>query len=70
MSNLTEPTSTRYENFSPRFNTYNPMAGGGIAGLSGADKSGPAPESGPQSQGLQGLKNVLRIDRSTNGRYR
>ena len=60
MSNLTEPTSTRYENFSPRFNTYNPMAGGGIAGLSGGDKSGPAPESGPQSQGLQGLMNRVK----------
>ena len=60
MSNLTEPTSSRYENFSPRFNTYNPMAGGGIAGLSGGDKSGPAPESGPQSQGLQGLMNRVK----------
>ena len=60
MSNLTEPTSTRYEGFNPRFNTYNPMAGGGIAGLSGGDKSGPAPESGPQSQGLQGLMNRVK----------
>ena len=60
MSNLTEPTSSRYEGFSPRFNTYNPMAGGGIAGLSGGDKSGPAPESGPQSQGLQGLMNRVK----------
>jgi len=30
-------------------------AGGGIAGLSGGDKSGPPPESGPNSQGLPGL---------------
>ena len=28
---------------------------GGIAGLSGGDKSGPPPESGPNPQGLQGL---------------
>ena len=35
-------------------------AGGGIAGLSGGDKSGPAPESGPQSQGLQGLMNRVK----------
>ena len=33
---------------------------GGIAGLSGGDKSGPAPESGPQSQGLQGLMNRVK----------
>ena len=32
-----------------------PLAGGGIAGLSGGDKSGPPPESGPLSQGLPGL---------------
>ena len=31
------------------------FAGGGIAGLSGGVKSGPPPESGPVSQGLQGL---------------
>jgi hypothetical protein len=31
------------------------LANGGIAGLSGGDKSGPPPESGPNSQGLQGL---------------
>ena len=31
------------------------LAGGGIAGLSGGVKSGPPPESGPMSQGLQGL---------------
>tara|TARA_R100000654_G_C2639397_1_gene121431 strand:- start:7 stop:756 length:750 start_codon:yes stop_codon:yes gene_type:complete len=31
------------------------FAGGGIAGLSGGVKSGPPPESGPMSEGLQGL---------------
>ena len=31
------------------------LAGGGIAGLSGGDKSGPPPESGPASQGLRSL---------------
>jgi len=31
------------------------FADGGIAGLSGGVKSGPPPESGPNSQGLQGL---------------
>jgi hypothetical protein len=31
------------------------FAGGGIAGLSGGDKSGPPPESGPMSQGLPSL---------------
>ena len=31
MSNLKEPTSSRYEGFSPRFNEYKPMVGGGIA---------------------------------------
>ena len=31
------------------------LAGGGIAGLSGGVKSGPPPESGPMSEGLQGL---------------
>ena len=30
-------------------------AGGGIAGLSGGDKSGPPPEAGPNSQGLSSL---------------
>ena len=60
MSNLTAPTSSRYENFSPRFNTYNPMAGGGIASLSGGDKSGPAPESGPQPQGLPYVYNRVK----------
>ena len=31
------------------------FAGGGLAGLSGGDKSGPPPESGPASQGLRSL---------------
>ena len=31
MSKLEGPTSSRYEGFSPSFNTYKPMAGGGIA---------------------------------------
>jgi len=31
------------------------FAGGGIAGLSGGDKSGRPPESGPASQGLRSL---------------
>jgi len=35
------------------------MAGGGIAKLAG-DKSGPPPESGPNSQGLQGLFNRVK----------
>jgi len=32
-----------------------PLARGGIAGLSGGDKSGPPPERGPNPQGLPGL---------------
>ena len=32
-----------------------PLAGGGIAGLSGGDKSGPPPERGPNPQGLLSL---------------
>jgi len=32
-------------------------AGGGIVGLSGSDKSGPAPTGGPMSQGLRSLYN-------------
>jgi hypothetical protein len=35
------------------------MAGGGIAKLAGVD-SGPPPESGPNSQGLQGLMKRVR----------
>ena len=35
-------------------------ARGGIAGLSGGDKSGPPPESGPNPQGLLSLKNRVR----------
>jgi len=44
-----------------KFNQYAPLflkenlADGGIAGLSGGDKSGPPPESGPLPQGLPGL---------------
>ena len=34
---------------------YLQFAGGGIAGLSGGDKSGRPPESGPASQGLRSL---------------
>ena len=37
-----------------------PLAGGGIAGLSGGDKSGRPPEKGPNSQGLQGLMKRVR----------
>ena len=54
MSNLKEPTSSRYENFNPRFSS------GGIASLSGGDKSGPAPESGPQPQGLPYVYNRVK----------
>ena len=36
------------------------LAGGGIAGLSGGDKSGPPPERGPNPQGLLSLKNRVR----------
>jgi len=32
-----------------------PLANGGIAGLSGGDKSGPPPERGPDSEGLRSL---------------
>ena len=35
------------------------MAGGGIAKIAGVD-SGPPPESGPNSQGLQGLLNRVK----------
>ena len=37
-----------------------PLANGGIAGLSGGDKSGPPPERGPNPQGLLSLKNRVR----------
>jgi len=33
------------------------LAGGGIVGLSGSDKSGPPPTGGPMSQGLRSLYN-------------
>ena len=36
------------------------FANGGIAGLSGGDKSGPPPEKGPNPQGLLSLKNRVR----------
>ena len=36
------------------------FADGGIAGLSGGDKSGPPPKSGPNPQGLQGLLNRVK----------
>tara|TARA_R100000234_G_scaffold38236_1_gene22614 strand:+ start:2651 stop:4969 length:2319 start_codon:yes stop_codon:yes gene_type:complete len=45
-------------NYMPEVQEYyrgNYFAGGGIAGLSGGDKSGPPPESGPASQGLRSL---------------
>ena len=45
-------------NYMPEVQEYyrgNQFAGGGIAGLSGGDKSGPPPESGPASQGLRSL---------------
>ena len=52
------------DSFKPEFGYYGSQeganlktryAGGGIAGLSGGDKSGPPPESGPASQGLRSL---------------
>ena len=48
----------RAVNYMPAVQEYyrgNYFAGGGIAGLSGGDKSGPPPESGPASQGLRSL---------------
>ena len=39
------------------YGTQGKFAGGGIAGLSGGDKSGRPPESGPASQGLRSLFN-------------
>jgi hypothetical protein len=39
---------------------YGEMANGGIAGLSGGVDKGPAPKSGPDSQGLQGLLNRVK----------
>ena len=38
---------------------YDEMANGGIAGLSGGDKSGPAPESGPTPHGEEGLQGLF-----------
>ena len=45
-------------NYMPEVQEYyrgNYFAGGGRAGLSGGDTSGPPPESGPMSQGLRSL---------------
>ena len=39
--------------------TQNEFAGGGIAKLAGVD-DGPAPKSGPNSQGLKGLLNRVK----------
>ena len=52
--------------YEPGFDVFSPTfdraaaAGGGIAGLSGGDKSGRPPEKGPNSQGLQGLMKRVR----------
>ena len=35
--------------------SYGEFSNGGIAGLSGGDKSGPPPERGPDSEGLRSL---------------
>ena len=43
----------KMKQFAPKF--IKEYADCGIAGLSGGDKSGPPPESGPNSQGLPGL---------------
>ncbi len=40
-----------------QFDPYAPMAGGGIAGLSGGKRFGPPPESGPDPQGLASMDN-------------
>ena len=40
-----------------QFDPYAPMAGGGIAGLSGGRRFGPPPESGPDPQGLASMDN-------------
>jgi len=44
-------------NYMGQYPTTLGFAGGGIAGLSGRDKSGPAPTGGPLSQGLFSLRN-------------
>jgi hypothetical protein len=44
----------KFNQYAPKFLKEN-LAEGGIAGLSGGVKSGPPPESGPNSQGLSGL---------------
>ena len=51
-----------YENPESTFQPFRPFgfAGGGIAGLSGGDKSGPPPERGPNPQGLPSLLKRVR----------
>jgi len=48
----------KFNQFAPKF--IKEYADGGIAGLSGGDKSGPPPEKGPNSQGLPGLLKRVR----------
>jgi len=53
-----EEKNKRIEEYAPSImqeSVKNFYADGGIAGLSGGDKSGPPPESGPASQGLRSL---------------
>ena len=50
-------------NYMPEVQEYyrgNQFAGGGIAGLSGGDKSGAAPTRGPNSQGLFSIRNNVK----------
>ena len=56
-----EPLSQSARMYSPEqvYGTQGEFAGGGIAKLAGVD-SGPPPESGPNSQGLQGLMKRVR----------
>jgi hypothetical protein len=55
------PLSQAAEMYSPEqvYGTQGEFAGGGIAKLAGVS-SGPPPESGPNSQGLQGLMKRVR----------
>ena len=48
----------KFNQFAPKF--IKEYADGGIASLSGGDKSGPPPERGPNSQGLPGLLKRVR----------
>ena len=48
------------EPFDFSYGEFNSLANGGIAGLSGGDKSGAAPESGPQPQGLPYVYNRVK----------